>query len=95
MIQRQTRVKVADNTGRVAIQRGPVVYCAEWKDNGGKALDIVLADDVDMNTEFRKDMLGGITVIKGQLKGEKPFLAIPYYAWAHRDSGEMAVWLKR
>jgi len=71
------------------------VYCAEWKDNGGKIFDIVLADDINLVTEYRKDMLGGITVITGELHNGKPFTAIPYYAWAHRGQGEMAVWLKR
>lgn len=87
--------KVEDNVGRVALERGPIVYCAEWKDNGGKALDIVLTDDINLVTEYRKDMLGGITAIKGILKNGRAFLAIPYYAWAHRGMGEMAVWLKR
>jgi len=40
-------------------------------------------------------MLGGITVITGAPADGKPFLAIPYYAWAHRGKGEMAVWLAR
>jgi len=87
--------KVEDNAGCVALERGPVVYCAEWKDNGGKALDIVLADDVTLDTEYRADMLGGMTIIKGNLDNGKPFTAIPYYAWAHRGQGEMAVWLER
>ncbi len=87
--------RVADNTGRVAIERGPIVYCAEWKDNGGRALDLVLADDVKLTTEHRKDMLGGITIIKGRLSNGDILTLIPYYAWAHRGPGEMAVWLAR
>lgn len=39
---------------------------------------------------IRNDLLNGVTVIKGQA-----FMAIPYYAWAHRGPGEMAVWLPR
>ena len=87
--------KVKENAGRVALERGPVVYCAEAKDNGGHALNIVLGDDAKLKAEHRKDMLGGVTVITGTLTGDKPFLAIPYYAWAHRGKGEMAVWLSR
>jgi len=71
------------------------VYCAEGKDNGGHALNIVLGDDVKLKAEHRKDMLGGVTVITGALADNKPFLAVPYYAWAHRGKGEMAVWLAR
>ncbi len=87
--------KVKENAGRMALERGPVGYCAEGKDNGGHALNIVLGDDVKLKAEHRKDMLGGVTVITGAPAGGKPFLAIPYYAWAHRGKGEMAVWLPR
>ena len=87
--------KVTHCAGKIALERGPIVYCAEWKDNGGKALDIVLPDDVELRAEHRKDMLGGVTVIKGRLGDGEPFLAIPYYARSHRGRGEMAVWLKR
>jgi len=99
---------VKDNLGKVALERGPIVFCAEWPDNGGHALNIVLADDAPLSYEFRKDLLAGITVISGKAYGtytstdgeytvtrEQDFLAIPYYAWAHRGKGEMAVWLTR
>jgi hypothetical protein len=87
--------RVKDNLGRVAVERGPIVYCAEWRDNGGRALDLVLADDVKLTAEHRKDMLDSITVITGKLSGGGELTLIPYYAWAHRGPGEMAVWLAR
>ena len=87
--------KVEDNAGRVALERGPVVYCAEWVDNLGAALDIVLADDVPLEAQPVADMLGGITLIKGTLDSGKQFKAIPYYTWSHRGRGQMNVWLKR
>jgi DUF1680 family protein len=96
------------NTGRVALQRGPLVYCAEAVDNGGRALNIVLPDDAKLKTEHRPDMLNGVTVITGTAAGlryssegemitkrQQSFVAIPYYAWSHRGVGEMAVWLPR
>jgi DUF1680 family protein len=99
---------VKDDTGKVALERGPLVYCAEWPDNGGKVLNLVLADDAQLKPEFQADMLKGIVVLKGKAlavtknahgsiadKKEQDFLAIPYYAWAHRGPGEMAVWLIR
>jgi len=102
----QTMVK--DDTGKVALERGPLVYCAEWPDNGGKVLNLVLADNAQLKHEFRADMLKGIVVLKGKAlavtknadgsiadKKEQDFLAIPYYVWAHRGPGEMAVWLIR
>jgi len=87
--------KIEENAGRVALERGPVVYCAEWIDNGGKALDLKLNDNMILDTEYRDQMLNGLTVIKGQYPDGDSLMAIPYYAWAHRGSGEMAVWLER
>jgi hypothetical protein len=87
--------KVEDNAGRVALERGPVVYCAEWVDNNGEALDLVLNDDAVLKTEYRKDLLNGVTVIKSKAGKGDDITAIPYYAWAHRGPGEMNVWLKR
>jgi DUF1680 family protein len=80
---------VPDNRGKVALQRGPLVYCLEGVDNEGRVLDLALSDSSPLETEFRPEMLGGLTVIKGTVT------AIPYYAWAHRGAGEMAVWITR
>jgi DUF1680 family protein len=100
--------KVDVNKGRVALERGPIVYCAEGVDNGGQVFNIVLPDDVKLESEYRKGMLGGVAVISGKALGlyvsaegksvesrEQDFLAIPYYAWSHRGTGEMLVWLAR
>ncbi|HSD67267.1 MAG TPA: glycoside hydrolase family 127 protein, partial [Vicinamibacteria bacterium] len=100
--------KVAADEGRVALERGPVVYCAEAVDNGGRAFNLVLPDDARLEARPRADLLGGVTVIAGRALGlhasedgrsvvarEQDFLAVPYHAWAHRGEGEMAVWLPR
>jgi hypothetical protein len=91
--------KVEENQNRVALVRGPIVYCAEWADNGGMALDFVLPDNADLSTERRDDLLGGITVVRGAAMSTsgmtKQLVAIPYYAWSHRGPGEMQVWLSR
>ncbi len=100
--------EVKENRGKIALVRGPIVYCAEWPDNGGHVSNLVLSDDVELLTEIRGDLLNGVTVINGQAlalfgsEDEKTvrrvtqkFTAIPYYAWAHRGPGEMAVWLSR
>jgi uncharacterized protein len=83
--------KVMADQGRVAIQRGPLVYCAEWPDfPDGKVLAQGLDVKEVLQAEFNPDLLSGITVISNQ----KDFTAIPYFAWANRGKGEMAVWLK-
>jgi len=93
---------VMDDRGKVALERGPLVYCVEGVDNGGQALNLILADEAVLRSEFRKEMLGGIQVITGEGLIEKQtgrekvnLIAIPYYAWAHRGAGEMTVWLKK
>ncbi|MBN1791233.1 MAG: glycoside hydrolase family 127 protein [Bacteroidales bacterium] len=83
--------KVTANQGRVALQRGPLVYCAEWPEfSDGKVLNLVLGDDTNLTAEFRPDLLSGVTVITD----EADFTAIPYFAWANRGKGEMAVWFR-
>jgi DUF1680 family protein len=86
---------VADDRGRVALQRGPVVYCLEEADNGS-VLDLELDPGAPLLARFRPDLLGGVTVVQGTAlrSGEPvPFLAVPYATWANRETGEMAVWL--
>jgi len=96
--------KVVGNLGRVALQRGPIVYCAEAVDNNGQALNLILPNDASLKAE-RADLLGGVTIVTGQAKAlhkeadgtvterKHTLTAIPYYAWAHRAQGEMVVWL--
>ncbi len=87
---------VKDNLGKVALQRGPLVYCLEAVDNGGHVLNRSIADDKKLLPEFRSYLLGGITVLKsGDQDQSEGIIAIPYYAWSHRGIGEMAVWLLR
>ena len=81
--------KVQANAGRVAVERGPLVYCAEGADNGGKALGTTLPETAGLTAVHRPDLLRGVTVIRA---GE--LVLIPYYAWANRGAGEMSVWLR-
>jgi DUF1680 family protein len=81
--------RVTADQGKIALQRGPLVYCAEWADNEGKILTDLTAGTA-FETEFKPELLSGITVIKGS-----GYTAIPYYAWANRGQGEMVVWMKR
>jgi len=99
--------KVAGNRGRVAITRGPIVYCAEGADHGGHVLHMYLPDDAALSAEHRPDLLGGVTVLTGKARAARraeegsvvsepaPLTMIPYYAWCHRGPNEMQVWLPR
>ncbi|HJQ23559.1 MAG TPA: beta-L-arabinofuranosidase domain-containing protein [Blastocatellia bacterium] len=98
--------RVEADRNRVALQRGPLVYCAEWPDSPDHHVrNLLLPDDTGLKAEFRPDLLNGVVVIKGRSvalayneqgqvnKKEQDFLAIPYYAWANRGAGEMTVWV--
>ncbi|MFW6131954.1 MAG: glycoside hydrolase family 127 protein [Candidatus Aminicenantaceae bacterium] len=88
--------KVKENRGKVAIQRGPLIYCFEGVDNDGHVLDRKLPDNLSFKTEWKPDLLGGIIIIKAvKQNNDGSLTAIPYYAWSHRGTGEMAVWLPR
>jgi len=97
---------VKADAGRVAVERGPLVYAAEFVDNGGRVTNLQLSDNAALRSQQRPDLLGGVTVITGpatayRTRDEKvvaqtvPMTLIPYYAWAHRGKGEMVVWLAR
>jgi len=63
---------VKDDAGFVAVERGPLVYCAEAPDNGGRALGIVLPEGAGLEAEHRPGLLGGITVLAGQALAADP-----------------------
>ncbi|MHA4742393.1 glycoside hydrolase family 127 protein [Dyadobacter sp. MSC1_007] len=83
---------IKSNAGKVAIERGPVLYCAEGHDNGGKALTISMSGTQDFTPVFQKEMLGGINVLKSK---EENVTLIPYYAWANRGASEMTIWFNK
>lgn len=96
---------VAADAGRVCIEKGPVVYCAEWPDNPGFSVRSLLVNQEPVFGVYHSDELCGIDKITtpartmsfdkaGRLVTEDVTLTlIPYYAWCQRGSGEMTVWL--
>jgi DUF1680 family protein len=99
---------VKDNQNRVALQRGPLVYCFEHSDNDGKVMDIVLPDKAIFKTAFDATLLNGIVSIQTQApvakisaggltvnSVDRKITAIPYYTWANRGKGQMQVWVPR
>lgn len=94
-----------DDNGKVALQRGPLMYCAEWADNGGKAGNIIIPKGTAFTNQFEPTLLNGVVVLKANIKSvnideaaqtistqNKTMTAIPYYTWANRGKGEMTVW---
>jgi DUF1680 family protein len=100
---------VEADRGRVALQRGPVVYAVEWPEEpDGHVRNLLLPDDVPLESAFEADLLRGVSVLRGKasayrrvpgadtmVSSDVPLTAIPYYAWAHRGRGEMEVWIAR
>ncbi|MBQ2104636.1 MAG: glycoside hydrolase family 127 protein [Bacteroidales bacterium] len=85
--------KVEADRGRVAVERGPIVYCAEWPDNPDvKVREVVLSDSPKLAVRENKGKLYGIDEILVQ---DSNLTLIPYYAWNHRGAGDMIVWMKQ
>ncbi|WP_153800384.1 glycoside hydrolase family 127 protein [Foetidibacter luteolus] len=95
----------ADN-GRVALQRGPLVYCFEWPDNKEASVRHLLLDEhAQPSTVYDASLLDGVELIKTAattpiitadekvVEKKETVTAIPYYAWANRGAGDMSVWV--
>jgi hypothetical protein len=93
--------RVKDARGRVAIERGPIVYCAEWPDaDAGKAMDVLVDTKTPLTPAADKNLFGGVMTIRTEARSltradaaAKPLTLIPYYLWANRGAGEMTVWV--
>jgi len=99
--------KVAADKGRAAIERGPLVYCAEWPDNDCDVLSVLLNQEPQdkcvmgtktiQNTEVKTITTPAQTLLfdeNGRLTAkDESLVLIPYYAWAHRGNGNMTVWI--
>lgn len=98
--------RVTADAGKVAVERGPILYCAEWPDNPyNKVLSLVLDDSKELKAK-RSNILGGTYTIRGEAKMAAKKLdgsvmlskndkltLIPYFLWNNRGPGEMTVWL--
>lgn len=97
--------KVEADRGRMAVERGPIVYCAEWPDNSFNVLSLLMNLHPQFEVVERPDLLYGLNQIKTPVQTleydeqgrlvvkDQELTLIPYYAWAHRGPGNMAVWL--
>jgi DUF1680 family protein len=93
--------RVVETRRRVAVERGPIVYCLESHDvQGGRALSALLDAKVDLKPDVDAAFYGGATVIHASASpiinpssGPQSVKLIPYYLWANRGAGEMNVWL--
>jgi DUF1680 family protein len=91
--------KVEADRGKVALMRGPIVYCLEAADNPKVDVHgVTLARDHELEAGHHNQLLGGVTVLQGRGLNDQGrpvrLTAIPYYAWANREKGPMTVWIK-
>ncbi|MBV9864238.1 MAG: glycoside hydrolase family 127 protein [Abitibacteriaceae bacterium] len=108
-----------ENVGRVALMRGPLLYCLEAIDNLDIDLrDVMLPEQNELSAQYNANLLNGVVVLNGEAEVAAPeqgwqgqlyrttvqassvtpksvsLTAIPYYAWANREPGQMQVWLR-
>lgn len=108
-IQRVTaNEKVKADRGLVALERGPILFCLEDKDNAFNVNNFILPDNSALKLTFNKDIFTGTYTIQGEgnvinpsddklsmQTEKKTFTAIPYNVWDNRGGAAMRVWLPR
>lgn len=90
--------KVAEDRDKVAIEYGPLVYCAEEIDNNEKILEVTVPDDAEFHTLKIDEIPDNALAIRGNADlgtKEYPLTLIPYYDWSNRGVGKMQVWFPR
>ena len=91
-----------DDRGKVAFERGPIVFCLEGADQADhKVFNKYILDSAPVSAHFEQDLLNGVMVLEGSAKelqqdGEVKdvkFRAIPYSTWNNRGGEQMEVWI--
>lgn len=89
---------IEDTKGKVALMRGPVIFCLEEIDNP-EYFNQTSEPKIQVNelvSQFDENLLGGVVSIKSKavVSGSSSLEVryIPYYSWANRDDGKMNVW---
>ncbi len=82
---------VVQDRGRLAVMRGPVVYCAEQADNETGLDEIAISPD--MEAALVKSGLGIDNIVLRD--GDRQYTFLPYFAWDNRQPGKMKVWIRQ
>ena len=90
---RPAHPKVKRHEGRVAVTRGPLVYCLESVDHPGMDIFTAHLDPASLCEGFVRDLLGGCVVIHGRTFDGKTLKFIPYFLWGNRGESQMTVWV--
>ena len=90
---RYANPKVKGHEGKVAITRGPLVYCLESTDNPNIDIFTAKLDTSTLTETFDPDLLDGIMKITAQTLDAKTLTFIPYHLWGNRGESKMTVWV--
>jgi hypothetical protein len=93
ILLRRAHPKVKGHQNRVAVTRGPLVYCLESNDNPGVDIFTSRLNLSSLETEPAPNLLGGITLLRGTSLDGQPLIFIPYHLWANRGESQMNVWI--
>ncbi len=63
--------RVRENAGKVALMRGPLVYCLEGVDHKGRARNLFLPRDAVLTTRFEPNLMGGMQILSGRAWGRE------------------------
>jgi DUF1680 family protein len=93
--------RVKENRRKMAVERGPMVYCCEWPDvPGGKVIERLFDSKAELTPSWEEHFFGGAAIIRTEARNISnpsaaavPVKLIPYYLWANRGAGEMNLWL--
>ena len=100
---------LAEDNGKCAVVKGPLVYCLEQADNGGDLAALLIDPDQPLQLQFREDTpviiaqgcrMDGGSFGRSLYSRQKPVTIptllhfTPYCRWGNREPGEMAVWVK-
>jgi len=93
IVLRTAHPKVKGHAGKVAVTRGPQVYCLESVDNPGVDIFSAQLDPSTLTEAFFSDLLGGILKITAKTTDDQNLTFIPYHLWGNRGESQMTVWV--
>ena len=91
-----------DDRGKVALERGPIVYCLEGNDQAdGKVFNKYILNASEITAAYDANLLNGVVVLSGEAKQleqdgtikDVTFRAIPYSTWNNRGPQQMEIWV--
>lgn len=111
VIPRRTwsRPEVAASSGRVAVERGPFVYCLEGVDNRGDVAQLSLPPTVTFEESWDDDLAAVRVTARGKRHTSQrddlysdwwdttedvELVAVPYFRWGNRGQSTMEVWIR-